>query len=252
MNRSTIVHRVVLGACVAASIGTGAPCAAAGVAVAEASAAEDSAPLMPFPNGDPAHPVWIRMGRINVIPLEALGPRQRAEIAEELARNGPAEVSDNDGLWVEPLPPLVAEVGQGTAGRLAFTPLRLDGLVLDGLRPLGAGQFVDAHQGEPILSAIRYWRRPDGIALSLMENALTSHSAVIIVRELQNATVGKHPAQLLVQRSPRGRMRSVVLWSSPRASYTLTVDDDVDHPAQPRWNREWLLGIARQIAARDR
>lgn len=227
---------------------------AAGVALAAVPASApcpQQAQRVPMPTGHDTAPLWVCMGQINVISLADLPAPRRAEIAAEMSRNGPSPVSDRDGLWAEPLPPLVAEVGQGSPGRLAFTPLDLGGLVLADLQPLGAAQMADAHQGEAILSAVRYWRRTDGAALSLQENALTPNNAVVVVRELRNASVAQRPAQLLVQCAPSGRVRSVVLWDSPRASYTLTVDDDVDHPAQPRWNRDWLLGVAQRLAARE-
>ena len=188
--------------------------------------------------------IWIRIGRAHVISIADLPPPRQAVLRAALVHA--ARAADDDGRWVDPLPPLTAPSG---TPRALFAPLDVAGLALPGLRLLGARRPA-ASDAAPRLSVQRYWRRRDGVGLSLREDALTPRLAAPLVRELYNVAVAGAPAQLLVQRTPGGRARTLLRWNGTRARFTLRVDDDVDHPAQPRWDPIWLIDVARRLAAR--
>ena len=205
----------------------------------------DASPATEAPPGRDAEPylsdVWIRIGRAHVISLNDLPPARRTALRAQLARASTA--ADDDGGWVDPLPPL--ERGSAAA-RALFPTLDVAGVELPDLRLLGTR--IEA--ATPRLRVQRYWRRVDGVGLSLREDALTPRLAVAQLRERDNVAVASLPAQLRVQRTPQGRARTVLCWTDSRARCTLSVDDDVDHPSQPRWGRVWLVDVARRLAAR--
>lgn len=200
----------------------------------------------PWSSGPPRS---VEMGKVNVISIDDLPADERKALRalRADADSGYVEVGDNDGLWLTPLPQLVEQPGQTTRGRLVFKPLELRGRDLPGLQYLGAWADEIAHQGEPILSAQRYFQRNDGVVVGLAERALTPQTAVVVVKELQNAQVGSRPAQMMVQRSPGGRTRSVLMWADERADYTLTVEDDVRRPASPQYGKAWMLDVAQRL-----
>ena len=187
--------------------------------------------------------VWIRIGRAHVISIADLPPPRQAVLRATLTQA--AIVAGDDGGWVDPLPPLTTVRG---TPRALFAPLDVIGLALPGLRLLGARR-PPATDAAPPLRVQRYWRRRDGIGLSLREDALTPRLAAPLLRELYNVAVAGAPAQLLVQRTCDGRARTLLRWNGTRARFTLRVDNDVDHPARPEWGRVWLIDVARRLAA---
>ena len=100
-----------------------------------------------------------------------------------------------------------------------------------------------------MITMTRLFVRPDKVMAYLdeMNFADSLESAVLIFTEFLNANVGPHPASLEIEKSPAGLSRSTLSWANERSSYELVVFDDVDHPKQPRWDRDWLLGLAASL-----
>lgn len=195
----------------------------------------------------------ITVGRVTEVSIADLPPAMQhsARRALALRSSKPAAVeaaADNDGFWPEPLTRIVPEPGAQTPGRLSFHPVELRGLNGSDLSYLGAEALDDAKPGEPILTAMRFFQRADGVKVGLLEDDFTQGGAVILVKELQNARVGRHPAELAVQQTPSGRVRTLLSWADTHTHYTLIVEDDVDHPhGWAKFDREWLLSIAASL-----
>ena len=232
---------LVLLCCAAIGLGSGCrrnvtPRSPASAPLADASPGRDAEPYL--------SDVWIRIGRARTVSITDLPPPRQATLRAMLARAPVA--ADDDGGWVDPLPPLAT--ADADAAHAVFTPIDTGGLDLPDLRPLGTRR--EPAGTAPRLRVQRYWRRADGVGVSLREDALTPRLAVTELREQHNVAVGAAAAQLLVQRTPGGRARTLLRWNDARARCTLRVDDDVDHPAQRRWDRVWLINVARRLAAR--
>ena len=206
--------------------------------------------IVPYPGmklGEGPHG-GLRVGRVTVVSIDELPPALRdAERARATARGRGAieTVGERDGYWPEPLIGLVAAPGVGSRGRMSFTPVDVRRIEGADLTYLGAGDVGDAMPGEEILTAARYFQRADGVKVALGEDDFSQGGALIIVREAQNARVGSHLAELVVQRAQSGRVRTLLSWADAHTHYTLSVDDDVDHPhGWARFDRAWLLGVA--------
>ena len=192
----------------------------------------------------------LRVGQVTEVSIDELPAAMREAERKRLQLRGKPgtaveAVGERDGYWPEPLTGLVAAPGERSPGRLRFTPVDVKRIESADLEYLGAEAADDAMPGEAILSAVRYFRRADGVDVALYEDDFSHGGALLIVREAQNARVGDHDAERVVQRSPSGRVRTLLSWADAHTHYTISVDDDVDHPrGWARFDRDWLLGVA--------
>jgi hypothetical protein len=195
----------------------------------------------------------LRVGQVTEVSIDELPAAMRDAERKRLQLRGRLgtvveAVGERDGYWPEPLTGLVAAPGERSPGRLRFTPVDVTRIESADLEHLGAEAADDAMPGEAILSAVRYFRRADGVDVALYEDDFSHGGALLIVREAQNARVGDHDAEWVVQRSPSGRVRTLLSWADAHTHYTISVDDDVDHPrGWARFDRDWLLGVAASL-----
>ncbi len=222
------------------------------VAGAESTAQPRTPSIVPYPGmnaGEGPHG-GLAVGKVTEVSIDELPPamreaeRKRLQLRGKLS-SGVESVGERDGYWPEPLTGLVAAPGERSPGQLRFTPVDVKRVESADLAYLGAEAADDAMPDEAILSAVRYFRHADGVDVALYEDDFSHGGALLIVREAQNARVGDHDAELVVQRSPSGRVRSLLSWADAHTHYTISVDDDVDHPrGWARFDRAWLLGVA--------
>ena len=222
------------------------------VAGAESSAKPEMPGVVPYPGtnaGEGPHG-GLRVGQVTEVSIDELPPAMREAERKRLQLRGKRgtgveSVGERDGYWPEPLTGLVAAPGERSPGQPRFTPVDVKRVESADLAYLGAEAADDATPGEAIRSAVRYFRRADGVDVALYEDDFSHGGALLIVREAQNARVGDHDAERVVQRSPSGRVRTLLSWADAHTHYTISVDDDADHPrGWARFDRDWLLGVA--------
>jgi hypothetical protein len=189
--------------------------------------------------------------RLSFISLRELPPALRHSIAQALDPRDPARarVAEDTPGW--PVDAAALKAGPTTIGRFEITPCDLTGSGFAAMRWLG-WHFDDARAGEAVVWLERHFARDDGARVVLREwNYAYGNAAVIVLRERVNARVGAHPAVLSIDTAPSGRVRSTLTWQDASTDYRITVLDDVDHPADRarRFDREWLLGLARSLGS---
>ncbi len=187
--------------------------------------------------------------RLSFISVRQLPPALRRSIdaardPHDAARTRVAE--DTPG-W--PVDAAALKAGASTAGRFEITPRDLAASGFAEMRLLG-WHFDDARAGEAVVWLERHFARRDGATVVLREwNYGYGNAAVVVLRERVNARVGAHPAVLSIDTAPSGRVRSTLTWQDAATDYRITVLDDVDRPAgrSQRYDRQWLLGLARSL-----
>ena len=228
--------------------------AAALPAIAQEQAPSDTtSPLLPLtraiPGADPM--LGVPVGVLTVLSLADLPPWQRRMMAAELEadRRGfkavpEATIADELASFLDFLkaPEALANGGFQSIARTGHSELGQWTLLgwIPGLRD---------ERGTRLISITRVFQRPDKVIAMLEEFHYreTRGGAVVMVEELINARVGPHPARLVISKTPSGLSRSTLIWVSPQAKFDLSVFDDVDHPADPAWDRAWLIRLAETL-----
>jgi hypothetical protein len=227
--------------------------AATAVAAALAWLTVPLAPTADPPAAVPAGPLGKAgaVQRLSFISVRELPPALRRSIGEARDPRDPARtrVAEDTPGW--PVDAAALKAGPTTLGRFEITPCDLTGSGLAAMRWLG-WHFDDARAGEAVVWLERHFARGDGATVVLREwNYRYGNAAVVVLRERINARVGPHPAVLSIDTAPSGRVRSTLTWQDAATDYRITVLDDVDRPADgsQRYDRQWLLGLARSLGS---
>ncbi|OIQ81135.1 hypothetical protein GALL_371020 [mine drainage metagenome] len=191
----------------------------------------------------------IALKRLSFISIRNLPPPMRRIMRERLDANGSARASVADDAPGWPLDVAALQPNATTIGHLEIKPRNLAHSGFAAMRFLG-WPFDDAHPGEAVVSLERYFARDDGATVVLREwNYGYGNAAIFVLRERINAEVDRHPAILSIETAPSGRVRSTLSWQDETTDYLITVLDDVDAPANGpiRYDRKWLIGLARSL-----
>ncbi len=200
-------------------------------------------------------PPCVKTGKLNVFGLDELPPWMRKDARVAIERQATAVTTDqndervDDDDWEWPAPPegLYPDHASMNQGRLIIQPRDVSRTELGTYRFLGLEDDT-ANPGEPVMTVTRQFERPDGVILSLTENALQGSGAAVMVRELIHDWVGPWPAVFTVQRAPSGRVRSVLDWTDDGTDFTLMVLDDVRRPrGAAAYDKAWLFRLAQEI-----
>ncbi len=218
------------------------------LSAAHAQAPDALSPVVPLRNAppgvDPA--LGVIPGHAIMVSIDELPPHAKADAMRDLLDNehGYTVVSD---AWIAAalkyekalLPP-----GDKAAvlGALRIDPART-GLA----RMTFVGTIAEMKLDGRAVMARRVFKRADGVVLFVSEwQFAEAGGAIVRIRELQNAKVGRHLARLMVERAPGGARRTELMWNDERTAYTVDVFDDVDS-AKARaagYDRRWLLQLA--------
>ncbi len=215
---------------------------------AQAQARDALSPVAPLRNAppgvDPA--LGVIPGHAIMVSIDDLPAPAKADAMRELLDNqhGYTQVSDawiSDALHYEKalLPP-----GDNSA---AVGTLRIDPARTALARMSFIGTIAEMKRDGRVVMAKRVFKRADGVVLFVSEwQFAEAGGAIVRIRELQNAKVGRHLARLMVERAPGGARRTELMWNDERTAFTVDVFDDVDS-AQARaagYDRQWLLQLA--------
>ena len=208
-----------------------------------------SGALIPLPGADPASAAvaGVPQGRVTVLSIDQFPAGMRAVLERERAADalGYQQVDDHDASDASDasVGPLLAPAA--ARAKLRFAPAAIDpdaGLRAEGLLLPGPPTMPG-----PWGSVTHVLRRPDGVRVYLHDVAYAdSGGAVMLVRELLNASVGGVPARFKLQRSASGQATSILAWATERRYFALHVADDVTAPGTA-YDRAWMQRVAEAV-----